>query len=265
MHNVTRDDFNKRLKILDRGEKFSEDLVLENENKARFLNYEKIIVTTGEKNWRNYLNHGYQLEGVIDTFFNGHPAYLMSFFLTAQRGNSLSSLEANKILRLARLKQASSRQQKEINFVIRDAKPSDQDVIFKIFQRVFSTYPSPIHDPEYLKKVLNNSLFKVCLHEGEVISVASADIDWGNKGAEITDCATLPEFRGYGLMEKLVEGLEKTLKEKNVITLYSLARALSLGITKVFYRQGYAYSGRLVNNCHICGQYEDMNLWVKTI
>ncbi|HCP15639.1 MAG TPA: putative beta-lysine N-acetyltransferase, partial [Peptococcaceae bacterium] len=27
----------------------------------------------------------------------------------------------------------------------------------------------------------------------------------------------------------------------------------------------YEYSGRLVNNCDICGGFEDMNIWVKRL
>jgi hypothetical protein len=31
----------------------------------------------------------------------------------------------------------------------------------------------------------------------------------------------------------------------------------------VFMRAGFEYCGRLINNCDIYGQYEDMNIWVK--
>ena len=31
------------------------------------------------------------------------------------------------------------------------------------------------------------------------------------------------------------------------------------------YGLGYEYSGRLVNNCDIYGQFEDMNIWVKLL
>nr|WP_315989693.1 hypothetical protein [Desulforamulus aquiferis] len=31
----------------------------------------------------------------------------------------------------------------------------------------------------------------------------------------------------------------------------------------VLHRLGYTFRGTLVNNCHIGGSYEDMNIWVR--
>lgn len=36
-------------------------------------------------------------------------------------------------------------------------------------------------------------------------------------------------------------------------------------MNRVLVQHGYAYSGRLVNNCDICGGFEDMNLWAKEL
>ncbi|OPZ80752.1 MAG: N-acetyltransferase YodP [bacterium ADurb.Bin429] len=48
-------------------------------------------------------------------------------------------------------------------------------------------------------------------------------------------------------------------------SLFTLARATSVGINTAFSRLGYTYNGRLVNNCHIAGDWEDMNLWVTRL
>ena len=47
--------------------------------------------------------------------------------------------------------------------------------------------------------------------------------------------------------------------------LYSLSRAINPSINKVLANLDYKYCGRLVNNCHICGDFEDMNIWVKKL
>jgi putative beta-lysine N-acetyltransferase len=81
----------------------------------------------------------------------------------------------------------------------------------------------------------------------------------------MTDCATLKSHRGHGLMGHLLFELEKYLKSREYKVLYSTARAISTGMNIVFAKHSYAYGGRLVNHCHICGQFENMNIWIKLL
>lgn len=76
---------------------------------------------------------------------------------------------------------------------------------------------------------------------------------------------TIPEYRGQGLLSNLVYSLEQDLTQKGFYTLYSLSRAMNPGINAVLFKLGYKYTGRLINNCHICGGFEDMNIWVKKL
>jgi hypothetical protein len=66
-------------------------------------------------------------------------------------------------------------------------------------------------------------------------------------------------------MSHLVQELEKEAISLGLITLYTIARSLSIGINGVFARFGFKYYGRFVNNCDICGQFQDMNLWSKPL
>ena len=106
-------------------------------------------------------------------------------------------------------------------------------------------------------------LFKVAIENDNIISIASADMDKCNMNAEITDCATYPEHRGRGILKNLISELEQELFQNGFKTLYSLSRAINPGINKALANLNYKYCGRLVNNCHICGNFEDMNIWVK--
>lgn len=64
----------------------------------------------------------------------------------------------------------------------------------KLFSTVFSTYPSPVYDEEFLKETMNEKvLYKVAVYDGKIIGIASADMDKENLNAEITDCATYLE------------------------------------------------------------------------
>ncbi|MDK2821144.1 MAG: beta-lysine N6-acetyltransferase [Clostridia bacterium] len=81
--------------------------------------------------------------------------------------------------------------------------------------------------------------------------------------AEISDYATNPDYRGHGLMRILTSAIEDELKRSGIISIYSLARAISRGMNSALYKCGYTYRGKFINNCHICGKFEDMNLWTK--
>jgi hypothetical protein len=66
-------------------------------------------------------------------------------------------------------------------------------------------------------------------------------------------------------MAALLEQLENEAQSKGLNCLYSLSRALLPGINAVLSAAGYSYHGRLINDCYICGIFEDMNIWQEII
>ena len=44
--------------------------------------------------------------------------------------------------------------------------------------------------------------------------------------AELTNCATLPEYRKHGFMKSLLIKLEEELQEKSIFCSYTIARSL---------------------------------------
>ena len=90
--------------------------------------------------------------------------------------------------------------------------------MIEIFKDIFKTYLSPVFDANYLKKMIKEKmLFKAILKNGKIISIASADMDEENLNAEITDCATYPEYRGQGLLTNLIYSLENDLRKKRLL------------------------------------------------
>jgi hypothetical protein len=59
--------------------------------------------------------------------------------------------------------------------------------------------------------------------------------------------------------------MEKHMIDNNIITSYTIARAKSPGMNITFARNGYEYSGTLINNTQISGKIESMNVWLKTL
>lgn len=110
----------------------------------------------------------------------------------------------------------------------------------------------------------NGTVFCLALHNDKIAAAAAGEIDTKFSNAEITNCATHPAHQGKGLMTIIMKDLEKTVVNKGIPCLYSLSRASEYGINLILHRIGYKYRGTLVNNCHICGDWEDMHLWVKS-
>lgn len=225
----------------------------------------KIIITASEEEWQELFTRGFLLEALHPTFFRGKPGFHLSKFFSQERKHSCCWDREEHVLEQARKVTGAPEKLPDVCF-IRTATGKDIPQLVELFTQVFKTYPTPLNDPLYLEKAMENaSVFKVLLHQNQIVSAASLDIDYRTLSAELTDCATLPSYRGQGLMSHLVQELEKEAISLGLITLYTIARSLSTGINAVFARFGFKYYGRFVNNCDICGQFQDMNLWSKQL
>ncbi len=243
-------------------DKLTEHLLLTTEKQ----DCSKIWLVCSSNEWIEFLSRGFVLEGAAEGYLQGQTGYFMSYFLTEDRRFSFNYREEQKILfevlKLTQEENLYSVPPK--SYSLRKASTHDVNALSNLFARVFETYPVPVSKPGYLLQAINTkSVFYLVEHQGEVVSAASADMDFELGNAEITDCATLPDHRGKGLMYFLVTALEADVQSRNINCFYTLARAKSAGIGKVFRKMGYQYRGRLINNCNICTSYEDMNLWVK--
>lgn len=263
--NLYVDYVNSRLKILDYT-CISENILGEitdytaNEKLGKILSICRIGVL------KPFRESGFVVEGTIPGYFKGEDAYCVSYYLDTNRQISKQEQVENNILHDCVSSPGSFISGIDENIFIRDANIKDIPQMITLFKEVFKTYPSPIFSASYLENILNTkTLFKVVDIEGKIISIASAEMDTLNLNAEITDCATYPGYRGKGLLTNLMYQLERTLKEKGFYTLYSLCRAIEPGINKALSKLQYRYTGRLINNCNICGGFEDMNIWIKRL
>ncbi len=263
---VFLDYANSRLKVL-KYNQLSVNMIMNAVSLARTEKFGKVLVNCRLKDLKYFKEAGFVIEGMINGFFKGEDAYCMSLFLDKEREQSKNKEKEDEILELCFEKERIL-VPPDLNceYKIRNSIENDIPQMVKLFKTVFKTYPSPIFDQDYLKKIMNKKvLFKVALKDNMIVSIASADMDKENLNAEITDCATYPEYRGQGLLSNLAYMLEKELVERKFNTLYSLSRAINAGINISLGKLGYDYGGRLVNNCDICGGFEDMNIWVKKI
>jgi len=265
------DRVNARLKVLDCDGNFSEitDTLID---LARRAGSGKIIYFAPGAELKSLERKGFVLEGEIESFFNGDTAYGFSLFIHENRKISQYTLVENKIIEeINKGKETSStRDGNKLpgfdGICFRAVTEDDIPGLAQMYRQVFVSYPSPLLQPEYMLYAMRNSvMFMGAFCGTKPVSAASLEIDRKNCNAELTDCATLKEYRGRGILQKLMEMLEEESKKDKLRVLYSLARAGSFGMNASLAKFGYKYRGRFLNNCHIGGRFEDMNLWVKQL
>lgn len=261
---ITIDRFNKRIRVEDYLGHF-QDCVEEVLNVAKDIAAEKIIFKTRKEDVQDLLNQGFLYEGSIDKFFLGSDCYFLVKYTVNERRNSFNWIKEDQIL--AGVQKLPTKVEVDVVpqvYQVRKAEEADALELARLYDKVFEIYPTPMNDPEYVKKCMKSgTVFYIYLLKEEIVSAASAEINDFFHNAEITDCATLPEHRQYGLMKHLLEKLEGYLVSNEIYCIYSIARSLSFGMNAVLHQRGYCYRGRLANNCFIFDKLEDMNLWVK--
>lgn len=261
---ITMDRFNKRVRVEDYLGNFQE-CIEESLKAAENILAEKIIFKARKENVQELLNQGFLYEGSIDKFFLGSDCHFLVKYTNDDRRNSSQWKKEDQILAsVQRLPLKGVLKPLPSSFQGRRAEEADKVKLAGLYRKVFEVYPTPMNDPGYVKKCMESgTVFYIFEHEGEIVSAASAEINQFYRNAEITDCATLPEYRQYGLMKHLIEKLERHLVSNGIYCIYSIARSLSFGMNAALHQHGYCYRGRLANNCFIFDKLEDMNLWVK--
>lgn len=262
------DYYNRRLKVIDYEATDYRAMVNRMNWLAEANNFDKIFLKATKDDWQVFLTFGYVLEGIMRHYFQGDDAYILSKFRSVERISSPHLIdESNLIENLMKDARDKALPALPDGYRIELAHTDHIPGLVALYRRVFETYPSPLTHPDYIQQTMaRDILYRVVLNEAdEIVSAASADIDLKHSNAEMTDCATLASERGKGLMLHLLQHLEADLRQRRIMTGYTLARAMSVGMNRVFYRLGYEYSGRLVNNCDIYGAFEDLNIWVKRL
>ncbi|MGG4266091.1 putative beta-lysine N-acetyltransferase [Peribacillus simplex] len=234
---------------------------------AKEQGFTKVILKARNEDLSVALGQGFMLEGILSRYFKGNDAYFMAFYLTDERRTSDFWVKEDKVIQdVSRITRLVEMQQIPEDYILRFATDEDAQELANLYGEIFETYPTPMNDERYIKKVMEEgTIFSVIEYEGSIVSAASAEVNEMYHNAELTDCATIPHHRKHGFMKVLISELEQELIRKNIYCSYSLARSLSMGMNAVFHQLGYEYGGRLTKNCNIWDKYEDMNIWVKDL
>lgn len=230
--------------------------------------YSKIFAKVPRWGIDRFVAAGYETEASIPAFFpDGASVCFMGKYFNAARRTELKPQVVQEVL-------AASRTQGALRPLVplptgcsaQVAREEDADEMAEIYRTVFATYPFPIHDPGFLKSTMNGNTEYFCVRNGnKIIALSSSEMDLSSRSAEMTDFATLPEYRGQGLALNLLQLMEEAMFSRGIRSLFTIARAYSFGMNITFARDGYSFGGTLTNNTNISGSLESMNVWHKAL
>jgi len=235
---------------------------------AKLTGYSKIFVKVPESAAEDFFNAGFIKEAVIPAFYLGsEKAIFLGYYLTKERQKEADVEKIDNILSIALGKSSVCEASCLDNrFTIRKCLETDVSTMAKIYKTIFPSYPFPIYDPDYLLKTMKSHVEYFGIETNDkLVAISSAEIDDRGANAEMTDFATLPDWRGNSFACHLLAQMEEEIRKKNIKTAYTIARSMSLGMNISFSKSEYKYSGRLKNNTNISGRIESMNVWYKLL
>lgn len=258
--------FNDRIYLMKLSCKDYPDIVNRLDNLAGYHGYSKIFAKVPESAGSLFRKNDYKIEASIPFFCNDEETGLfLGKFLQKNRQNSSDREIIQSVLKTAEEKAAladTPALPEEMQWRI--CVPDDAEEMAEAYRHIFETYPFPIRDPDYLRETMaDNVVYFAVECEGKIVSLASSDVYKEDGHAEMTDFATLPEYRRNGLATFLLSVMEEEMRRQGLKLSYTIARSLSYGMNITFSRMGYRYSGTLLNNTNISGRLESMNVWYK--
>lgn len=231
--------------------------------------YTKLFAKVPAEAETDFISRGYLREASIPGFYQGREdALFLGKYLDPSRAEPGNREELEEVRALAEARARKVPEECELpgGFSMLSCALEHAEAMSHVYKIVFPSYPFPIHDPGYLRETMSSHVdYFGIFRDGELVALSSSEMDLKGSNVEMTDFATLPEYRGQGLAGFLLQEMEKAMKKREIHTAYTIARAVSPGMNITFSRRGYEYGGTLVNNTHISGRIESMNIWYKPL
>lgn len=262
---VQHGEYNDRVFLMHLAHEDMPGIVQEMEKLAMERGYSKIFAKVPGRFRKKFLDAGYTVEAVIPGFYeDGDEVCMMARYFAPERQKIVDGEVIDRVLKKARGKKtAASPISLGPGYRIETASIDDAVEMAALYRRVFQTYPFPIFNPDYILRTMTNNCVYFAIREGEsIIALSSAEMD-RCRNAEMTDFATLPEYRGKSFARHLLLEMEREMRSRNIKLTYTIARSVSYGMNITFAKAGYRYGGTLINNTNISGKIESMNIWYR--
>lgn len=265
---VAASELNQRLQVLSHRGPGVGELAGVLREEARSRGFSKVFLKARALERPALEAAGMEAEATLWGYFDGVDGVVMSMFLDEDRRRRPFAHAEEEILEgvTARPPEPDPRPLPP-GYRESTATVGDAEELAGLYREVFASYPFPITDPGYLRDTMASHVVYRLIRNaaGKLVAAASAETSARLANAEMTDFATLPSERGHGLALRLLAGLEEEMADRGLANLYTIARARSFGMNRVFYNRGYEMTGTLANNCHIAGSFEDMHVWCRSL
>ncbi len=240
-----------------------EGLIAALDRMAAERGYGKIFAKIPATAWQAFQEAGYIREALVPGLFNGQTdgLFIARFFSEdrQRRSRGPGFDPAGRIGRRPGPPVVSS-------LKIDVCTPADSDSMATVYGQVFESYAFPIHRPEFIRDMMKKKAVYYCARiKRKITALAAAEIDDIHQCCEMTDVATLPEYRRMGLAGALLNRLEGEALNRGVKTAYTIARVDSYGMNSVFAKLRYRYAGCLVKNTQIGGRIRSMYVRYKSL
>lgn len=228
--------------------------------------YDKIFAKIPSSSWPQFKAAGYTKEADIPLFYSAKTdCFFVAKFFADRHRTDEDFTNLQKIIRDERThfkKSAESIPQ----FPIELCTTANAEELASFYSKLFVSYPFPIFNPAYLREIMGENVQYYCIREdNQIVATAATELNSAEKYVEMTDFATLPEWRGKGLAASLLRHMDKEVCPLGIATAFTIARATSYGMNRVFKNCGYNYSGLLINNTQIGGRIQSMAVWYKRL
>jgi len=222
----------------------------------------KIILKVRTPDITVFASGGYREKVIVPEYFGGDDMHFLTRYPDPKREENLLRQENAIILATIRGQSPAPLVRDHTSVQVEAGLYADAVSIANIFKTVFEVYPTPMYEADYIRHTMEEGTRYAVVRSGNnPVAVASAEVNRRFGNAEITDCVTLPEFRGKGYNQAIVGSLCNGLRREGIHCLYTIARSGSFSINKVFNNLGFRYGGTLRNNVRIGSGFEDMNVW----
>lgn len=209
---------------------------------------------------------GYKEEAMIPNFYKGkEDGYFLVKYVNKEREVEPNLGQYQQIIESAK-REEMLEVPKPLpeGFCCRQVGESDIEQMIQVYREVFKTYPFPIFDKQYISNTMKeNMIYLGIWNQNKLVALSSMEIANKYSNVEMTDFATLKEYRRQGYANYLLYKMEQIMIESGIHTAYTIARSASYGMNITFSKRGYDFSGILINNTNIAGQIESMNVWYK--
>ena len=263
---IQHGDHNDRIYVMRLDPAQISRLIPELDDMAQANGYGKIFAKIPAPVWDAFEAAGYVPEAVVPDFFYGNTEglFIAKYFAAERQVVPEIKTLIRSIQQAPETELPATHRPLNQNYRIDACQLSDAAEMSDIYRQIFTSYPFPIQQPSFLEQMMRTGSLYYCIRlNGRIAALAAAEIDAAHQNVEMTDFATVSQWRGVGLARDLLTYLDQKTGKLGLKTAYTIARAASPGMNFVFKRCGYTYAGMLKNNSQISGQIQSMTVWYK--